>query len=95
MGIIDTIKKFGGKGEMSDSHQEIEKMKRRLDKLESQMAFLQRSLGITTNEAPAWNASPEIIEMVQRGDKIEAIKAFREQTGASLKDAKNFIESIK
>jgi ribosomal protein L7/L12 len=94
MGIIDTIKKYRG-GKMADSHQEIEKIKMRLDKLESQMTFLHRSLGITTNEAPAWNASPEIIEMVQRGDKIEAIKAFREQTGASLKDAKNFIESIK
>lgn len=95
MGIIDTIRKYRGRGEMSDSNQEIEKIKMRLEKLESQMTFLQRSLGITTNDAPAWKASPEIIELIRRGDKIEAIKAFREQTGASLKDAKNFIESIK
>jgi ribosomal protein L7/L12 len=95
MGIIDTIKKYGRGGKMADCHQEIEKIKMRLEKLESQMAFLHRNLGITTNESPTWNASPKIIEMVQRGDKIEAIKAFREQTGASLKDAKNFIESIK
>lgn len=80
---------------MSDSNQEIEKIKIRLEKLESQMTFLQRSLGITTNDAPGWKASPEIIELIRRGEKIEAIKAFREQTGASLKDAKNFIESIK
>ncbi len=80
---------------MSDSNQEIEKIKMRLEKLESQMTFLQRSLGITTNDAPGWKASPEIIELIRRGEKIEAIKAFREQTGASLKDAKNFIESIK
>ena len=80
---------------MSDSNQEIEKIKMRLEKLESQMTFLQRSLGITTNDAPSWKASPEIIELIRRGEKIEAIKAFREQTGASLKDAKNFIESIK
>ena len=38
---------------MSDSHQEIEKIRMRLEKLESQMAFLQRSLGLTTNETPA------------------------------------------
>ena len=80
---------------MSDSNQEIEKIKMRLEKLESQMTFLQRSLGITTNDAPGWKASPEIIELIRRGEKIEAIKAFREQTGASLKDAKTFIESIK
>ena len=80
---------------MSDSNQEIEKIKIRLEKLESQITFLQRSLGITTNDAPGWKASPEIIELIRRGEKIEAIKAFREQTGASLKDAKNFIESIK
>ena len=95
MGIIDTIRKYRGRGEMSDSNQEIEKIKMRLEKLESQMTFLQRSLGITTNDAPVWKASPEIIELIRRGDIIEAIKAFREQTGASLKDAKNFIESIK
>lgn len=95
MGIIDTIRKYRGGWEMSDSNQEIEKIKIRLEKLESQMTFLQRSLGITTNDAPGWKASPEIIELIRRGEKIEAIKAFREQTGASLKDAKNFIESIK
>ena len=95
MGIIDTIRKYRGGWEMSDSNQEIEKIKMRLEKLESQMTFLQRSLGITTNDAPGWKASPEIIELIRRGEKIEAIKAFREQTGASLKDAKNFIESIK
>ncbi len=44
MGIIDTIKKYRG-GKMADSHQEIEKIKMRLEKLESQMTFLHRSLG--------------------------------------------------
>ena len=95
MSIIDTIRKYRGRGDMSESNQEIENIKMRLEKLESQMTFLQRSLGITSNDAPAWKASPEIIDLIKRGEKIAAIKTFREQTGASLKDAKNFIESIK
>lgn len=33
-----------------------------------------------------------VIEAAQRGDKIEAIKLYREQTGAGLKEAKDAVE---
>jgi ribosomal protein L7/L12 len=38
--------------------------------------------------------SSEILNLLAAGDKIGAIKAYRNQTGAGLKDAKDFIESI-
>lgn len=79
---------------MPDSKQEIAEIKNRLEKLESRLSFLYRSLGITTQDVPNWQASPALLELVKKGDKIAAIKAFREETGASLKDAKNFIESL-
>ncbi len=79
---------------MSDSKQEIVEIRIRLEKLESQLSFLYRSLGITTQEVPNWQASSALLELVRKGDKIAAIKAFREETGASLKDAKDFIESL-
>jgi len=79
---------------MSDSQREIQEIRARLEKLEAQMIYLYRSLGMTTNAAPASNASPKVIELVKRGDTLGAIKAFREETGASLKDAKTYIESL-
>ncbi len=81
-------------GETPGSKQEIAEIKARLQKLESQLGFLYRSLGIATNEAPGWTASPAIRELVKKGDRIAAIRTFREETGASLKDAKIFIESL-
>jgi ribosomal protein L7/L12 len=51
-------------------------------------------MGISTQEAPAWRASPEVIDLVIKGMKNEAIRAFREESGASLKDAKTFVDSL-
>ncbi len=74
---------------------ELEEINLRLNKLESRMDFLFRRLGINEKELPAWNPGPEIIDLVKKGDKMAAIKAFMHETGASLKDAKIFVESIK
>jgi ribosomal protein L7/L12 len=74
---------------------EIEELKERIEKLESRMDFLMRRLGISLKEAPDWKASSKIIELVKKGDKKAAIREFMEESGASLKDAKTFIESIK
>ena len=79
---------------MSDTDREITELQQRVAKLESQMAFLFRNLGIAYPDVPAVGASPEVMELLRRGQKIEAIKRFREETGAGLKDAKEFIESL-
>lgn len=79
---------------MFESGHEMKQVLERLEKLEIRLDFLYRSLGVSTREAPIPEASPELIELVRNGRKVEAIRAFREQTGASLKDAKNFIESM-
>ena len=80
---------------MSDINQETAEIKMRLEKLEAQMIFLFRRLGIASPETPHLQASPEILELLKRGDKIAAIRAFMDETGAGLKDAKIFIESIR
>ena len=38
--------------------------------------------------------SPDILSLLREGQKIEAIKLYREQTGAGLKEAENAVESI-
>ena len=77
---------------MGDMNQELEKIKLRLDKLESQMIFLSRRMGIDVQETPKWNISERTSTLIQQGKELEAIKEFINETGASLKDAKQFIE---
>ncbi|MEO8193009.1 MAG: hypothetical protein ABI681_04100 [Gemmatimonadales bacterium] len=38
--------------------------------------------------------SPEVEELLQRGQKIEAIKLYRELHGTDLKDSKDAVESL-
>lgn len=79
---------------MSDIQQEVTEIKARLDKLEAQVKFLFKHLGITSLETPSWKASPEVVGFIRKKDKIAAIKAFMQETGASLKDAKEFVDSL-
>lgn len=37
---------------------------------------------------------PEVLGLIQAGRKIEAIKVYREATGASLADAKRAVEEL-
>jgi uncharacterized glyoxalase superfamily protein PhnB len=40
------------------------------------------------------DADPEVVELARSGNKIAAIKRYRELTGASLQDARGVIESL-
>jgi ribosomal protein L7/L12 len=73
---------------------EIFELRQRVAKLERQIAFLIERLGVEYPEEPNQGVSPAVADLVQRGQKIQAIKRFREETGASLRDAKAFIESL-
>ena len=43
----------------------------------------------------AGQASPRVLDALRRGQKIEAIKIHREETGASLREAKRFVEGLR
>lgn len=79
---------------MADWEREITEIKARLERIELRLVFLSRRLGIGDEDAPVARASPTVLELVRKGDKLAAIKAFVNETNASLKDAKNFIESL-
>ena len=80
---------------MPDLNQEINELKKRVDKLEMQIAFLLRNRGIEYPEPVAVKLSPDILALLEQGKGKEAIKLFREETGAGLKDAKRIIDSYK
>ncbi|MBN1584115.1 MAG: ribosomal protein L7/L12 [Anaerolineae bacterium] len=79
---------------MSYTDSEIFALKQRVAKLERQVTFLLRSSGLRYVDEPPSGVSPEILDLVQRGQKIRAIKLYREETGVGLREAKDFIDSL-
>jgi len=68
-------------------------LKSRVGELEDRLQFLYRRLNIDymdPNSDPA--LAPQVQEALRRGNKIEAIKIYRELTGVGLAEAKQAIE---
>jgi SMC interacting uncharacterized protein involved in chromosome segregation len=72
---------------------DIQLLKSRINELEDRIKFLYRRLNIDyvePNSDPV--LSPQIQEALRRGNKIEAIKIYREMTGVGLAEAKDVID---
>lgn len=65
----------------------------RLIRLETLMNMVLQHLGIDANSALR-GPSPEIQALIMQGNKIEAIKVYRYQTGVDLKTAKDAIDAM-
>ena len=63
----------------------------RLAALERKVDLIMRHLGITE---PAPEVNPLVLQELQAGRKIQAIKVYRELTGAGLREAKDEVEAI-
>jgi ribosomal protein L7/L12 len=79
---------------MSTVDRQVFELLQRVARLERQVDFLLQHLGIAYREDPHAGVSPEILDLVRRGEKIKAIQLYREITGLGLKEAKDFIESL-
>ena len=72
---------------------EIQLLRSRVNELEDRLNFLYRRLNIEyadPNSDPV--LSPQVQEALRGGNKIEAIKIYRELTGVGLAEAKQAIE---
>jgi ribosomal protein L7/L12 len=68
-------------------------LKSRINELEERVQFLYRRLNIDyvdPNSDPV--LAPQIQDALRRGNKIEAIKIYRELTGVGLAEAKQAID---
>ena len=75
------------------SETDIIALKARIEELEDRMKFLYRRLNIDymdPNSDPA--LAPQVQDALRRGNKIEAIKIYRELTGVGLAEAKQVID---
>src|SRR6185312_1800855 len=62
----------------------------RLARIERQLALIMQRLEIEEAEP----AMPGVVEQLEQGKKIQAIKVYREQTGAGLAEAKEAVEAM-
>lgn len=58
----------------------------RLRALEEQMVRVSEAAGVSY-EAPGTGVPPEVVELVLAGDRLGAIRRYREATGVSLAEA--------
>jgi len=65
---------------------------RTVARLEAKLDALLKHAGIRFD--PYADVPPSVIESLQRGKKIEAIKAYRAATRAGLKEAKEYVEEV-
>jgi ribosomal L7/L12-like protein len=81
------------RGEKMVTEANILLLKSRINELEDRLKFLYRRLNIEyadPNSDPA--LAPQVQDALRRGNKIEAIKIYRELTGVGLAEAKQVID---
>jgi hypothetical protein len=71
---------------------DLRKRTRRLGRIEAKLDLLMIRAGIEFG--PYSGLPAQVVDALNRGDKLEAIKFYCFATGASLKEAKTFIEDI-
>src|SRR4030081_1454533 len=65
---------------------------RALSRIDAKLDLLLKQVGIEYD--PYTKLPPNVIDALQRGKKIEAIKHYRQAAGVSLKEAKEVIEEV-
>lgn len=71
----------------------------RLQKRAGALTRIEAKLDLLLGEAnltyePLANVPAAVADAIQRGEKIQAIKLYREATGVGLKEAKDYVEEV-
>ena len=75
--------------------QSIAAVSRRIEAVEWNVARLLTQAGLQWEEPPASEGpDADIVALVQAGNKLEAIKRYRELTGADLATAKQAVDQL-
>lgn len=77
-----------------DQAREIERLQRENQRLLALVEQLKTRLGDEAGDVDVFGVSTEERQLVEEGRKVEAVKAYRERTGADLLTAKNAIDSL-
>lgn len=69
-------------------------LKQRVAKLERAVTFLLGHAGVAYVDNPDQGPFTDVAALVYSGKKIEAIKLYRQKTGASMADAQKFTAEL-
>jgi ribosomal protein L7/L12 len=72
---------------------DVAALQRRVGLLEQQVKFLMEHLGVEYEPETDSRMPAEVVELIQRNNLIEAIRVYRQITGAGLQEAKIAIDS--
>jgi ribosomal protein L7/L12 len=75
-------------------YQLIQQLQARVAKLERTVEFLLTKLELEYVDEPPNDVDPEVFRLARAGKTMDAIKLYREKTGADLLSAKKLIESL-
>jgi ribosomal protein L7/L12 len=73
---------------------QIDELEAKVERLTRQVEVLARQLGVELEAEPAPEVSDEVLALVQRGKKIDAIKKYREEHNVGLQEAKRVIDGL-
>jgi ribosomal protein L7/L12 len=82
---------------MPTDSEEIASLRIEVERLERVVEALAKRLGVSVNEllsVQAGNPPADVVDALNAGNLIEAIKRWRAHTGASLADAKFAVEEL-
>ena len=79
----------------SQEYQEISLLRGRISKLEAQIQFLYKHLGVTFVPEAVANDDEEIVEYLKKGDVMRAIRAHRSTYNSDLAQAKAAVDDIR
>ncbi|HEU5254151.1 MAG TPA: hypothetical protein VFU16_12590 [Solirubrobacterales bacterium] len=71
----------------------VDQVFERLRKIEGQLAVLSEKAGVPY-EAPSQAAPEEVVRLVEAGDRIGAIRKYRELTGCGAEEAKEVVAGL-
>jgi ribosomal protein L7/L12 len=71
----------------------VDQIRKRLDALEAHAKAVGEKAGVPF-ETSADAAPPEVVELARSGDRMGAIKRYRELTGASMEEAQGVVGGL-
>ena len=71
----------------------FEETNRRLAAIEEQLALVSENLGLPYT-TPTAGVPPDVVELARAGKQLEAIKRYRDLTGASMNDARSVVAGL-
>ncbi|MEV5719152.1 hypothetical protein AB0L41_35140 [Amycolatopsis mediterranei] len=74
----------------SSTDRKLGRVDRRLARVERKLDVIADRLGVSTEEPEL----AEVTALLRQGKKIQAIKAYRDRTGADLKEARDAVERL-